>query len=60
MGVIVLLSVSPGSSIVQLHNNLGNRPYAHVQRLISVFKTTTVLEGCSTEELRFVVSFFMV
>jgi hypothetical protein len=30
---------------------------AHVQRLVSLFKIATVLEGCTTEEERLVVRF---
>jgi hypothetical protein len=33
--------------------------HAHVQRLVSVVKMTTVFEGCTTEEQRSVLRFFL-
>jgi hypothetical protein len=51
MDVIGFLRVSLGNSTVQLH------AHAHVQRLLTVVNMTTVLEVCTTEEQRFVVSF---
>jgi hypothetical protein len=56
MDVIGLIFVSLGSSIVQLHDSLGN-PHAHVQRQVSVVKMATLLEECITEEQCSVVIF---
>jgi hypothetical protein len=55
MDVIGFLCVSLGSSTIQLHDSLGNRGHAHVQRLVLVVKMATVLDECSTEDHRYVV-----
>jgi hypothetical protein len=52
MDVIGFLSGSLGSSTVQLHDKLGSDEHAHIQRLVSVVKMTTVLEECTTLEQR--------
>jgi hypothetical protein len=44
------------SSTVQLHDSLGSD--GHVQRLVSVVKIATVLEGCTIEKQSFIVPFF--
>jgi hypothetical protein len=49
--VTVFLCVPLCNSTVQFHNSVGSRTvYAHVQRLVSVVKMATVLEGCAKEE----------
>jgi hypothetical protein len=60
MDVISIFYVSLGSSTVQIHDSLGNRQYAHVQRLVSVVKMATVLEEYTTEEQHSVVRFMWV
>jgi hypothetical protein len=50
MDVTSFLCVSLGSSTVQLHDSLD--AHARFQRLVSVVKMATVLEGYSTEEQR--------
>jgi hypothetical protein len=57
MDAIGFLCLSLGSSTVQLHDGLGTDVHAHVQRLVSVVKTTTILEGYTTEEQSAVVRF---
>jgi hypothetical protein len=56
MDAIGFLYVSLDSSIVQLHDSLGSA-HAHVQRLVSVVKTATVLDEFTTEEQCSVVRF---
>jgi hypothetical protein len=56
--LIGFLCVSLGSSTIQLHASLGSRrACAHVQRLVSVVKMTTVTEECTTLDQRSVVRF---
>jgi hypothetical protein len=43
-------SVVHSSSTVAILTNETASEHAHVQRLVSVFKIATVLEGCTTEE----------
>jgi hypothetical protein len=50
MDVIGFLCVTLFSSTDQLHDSLVAGSHAHVQRLVSVVKMVTVLEGCTTEE----------
>jgi hypothetical protein len=45
MDVIGFLCVSLGNSTVQLHDSHVATVHAHVQRLVSVVKMATVLEG---------------
>jgi hypothetical protein len=57
MEVIGFLCVPLGSSTIQLHKSLGSRRAYNVQKLVSVVKMATVLQQCSTEEQRSVMSF---
>jgi hypothetical protein len=54
MDVIGFLSVSVGSSTVQLHDSIS---VAHIQSLFSIVKMAAVLEECITEEQRSAVRF---
>jgi hypothetical protein len=57
MYVTGFLCVSLGSSTVQIHDSLVADVHARVPRLVSVVKMAAVLEGCNTEEQRFVARF---
>jgi hypothetical protein len=50
MDVLGFLFVSPGSSIVQLHDSLVTDAHAYVQRLVSIVKMATVFKKYTTEE----------
>jgi hypothetical protein len=57
MDVIGFLGVSLGSSTAHLHDSLGRRSVFACSKAVSVVKMATILEGCTTEEQRSVVSF---
>jgi hypothetical protein len=57
MDVLGFLSVSLGSSTVQLHDRQIADEHAHVQRMVSGIKMATVFEEYITEEQRSVVGF---
>jgi hypothetical protein len=59
MDVIGFLCVSLGSSTVQLHDSLGRKALAYIQKLVSVVKMAAVLEEYMTEEQRSDVRFFV-
>jgi hypothetical protein len=50
MDVIGFLSISLGSSTVQLHDSLGSRCACTCSETVSVVKVATVLEEYTTEE----------
>jgi hypothetical protein len=50
MDAVGFLCKSLVSSTFQIHDRLGSRRHARVQRLVSVVRMATVLEECITEE----------